>query len=64
MNWQEMVKALERSGLTQTEIAEITGCSQGHISDIKTGRRGKGLRYEIGKKLESLWQEQCEKQTP
>ena len=53
--WSQMVIDLENIGMTQVEIAKITGSSQGMISDIKHGRRGKRLGHEIGVQLAALW---------
>lgn len=59
MNWQQMIIDLEKSGLKQVEIGRLSGCSQGQVSDLKLGRRGERLSYEIGDNLKKLWQERC-----
>lgn len=61
MNWQELIRDLEESGLTQTEIGQLSGCSQSMVSDLKTGNRGKRLGFEIGTRLRKLWEERCQK---
>lgn len=40
--------------MTQAAIAEQVGTSQGHISDIETGRRGKRLSFGLAQKLIDL----------
>lgn len=62
MNWQELIKDLEESGLTQSEIGQLSGCSQSMVSDLKTGNRGKRLGFEIGTRLRNLWAERCNPQ--
>lgn len=57
MNWKNVIADLEESGLKQEEIAEKVGCSQSHISDLKTGRRGKRMGFQLGEALKSLWSE-------
>jgi hypothetical protein len=38
------------------------GCSQNYVSDLERGLCGKRLSYELGKKLEILWKENCSTQ--
>jgi transcriptional regulator with XRE-family HTH domain len=38
-NWQGMVVALHKSGMTQTEIANKTGISQSFVSNLFKGKR-------------------------
>lgn len=59
MNWQEIINALEQAGLTQVEMAQALDCSQGYISDLKTGRRGKRVDYFFGEKLLALYKLKC-----
>lgn len=51
MNWPNVIKEIQAHGITQAEIAEEIGTSQGHISDLLGGKRGKRLSYELGRKL-------------
>lgn len=53
--WQKMITELRSEGLTQTYIANEIGCSQNYVSDLERGLCGKRLSYELGKKLEELW---------
>lgn len=59
MNWQRVINDLEASGLTQVEIGQLSGCSQSQVSDLKTGRRGKRLGFDVGTNLNRLWKERC-----
>lgn len=60
--WQKMISELREKGLTQTSIATEIGCSQNYVSDLERGLCGKRLSYDLGKKLETLWKENCSKQ--
>ncbi len=60
--WQKMISELRKKGLTQTYIATEIGCSQNYVSDLERGLCGKRLSYELGKKLEILWKENCSTQ--
>lgn len=51
MNWSDVIKEIQANGATQDEIAEEVCTSQGHISDLLSGKRGKRLGYELGKRL-------------
>lgn len=59
MNWKQAIADLESTGLTQVEIGQAVGCSQSQVSDLKTGRRGKRLNYDVGLKLQKLWESRC-----
>ncbi len=48
MNWQQMVKDLLESGLTQTQLADKLDCSQSMVSDLASGERGSRLSWELG----------------
>ncbi len=48
MNWQQMVKGLLESGLTQTQLADKLSCSQSMVSDLASGERGSRLSWELG----------------
>lgn len=56
MNWQKIIRDLLDSGLTQVQIAEQCGTSQGYISDLSNGRRTR-VGYDLGRALERLHQE-------
>lgn len=60
--WQVMISELRGKGLTQTYIATEIGCSQNYVSDLERGLCGKRLSYDLGKKLENLWKENCSTQ--
>lgn len=53
--WQTIISGLREKGLTQTQIAAEIECSQNYVSDLERGVCGKRLSYELGKKLEVLW---------
>jgi transcriptional regulator with XRE-family HTH domain len=44
-------------GMTQGEIAQKLQCRQGYVSGLLTGKRGKRLGFDIGKRLEALMNE-------
>lgn len=54
MDTKKLVSELLGTGLTQTALGEMIGCTQGYLSHIITGRRGKSVSYEIGSKIEIL----------
>lgn len=57
--WQVMISDLRKQGLTQTKIATEINCSQNYVSDLERGICGKRLSYELGRRLETLWQKHC-----
>lgn len=62
-NWSQLIKDLQdkRKGqMTQQQIAESVSCSQNYISDLKTGKKGKRISYEIAEGLKKLHQEKIE----
>ena len=59
MNWTSIISELQEQGLTQAEIARLVGTSQGHISGLGAGKRGKRLGFEIGQRLLGLHAERC-----
>ena len=59
MNWKLIVSELLATGLTQQQLAELAGCSQNMISDLRLGKKGERLGYSIGKSLVDLHQERC-----
>jgi hypothetical protein len=58
-NWQDIIKRIEAQGKTQVDIAAEVGTSQGHISDLRTGRRGKRIGFEIGRNLTAMHDRLC-----
>ena len=54
IDWSKIIVDLQASGMTQSEIAEKAECSQGHISDLLNGRRGKAVSYAVGCRLLAL----------
>lgn len=55
MDWSKIIEELQHVGLTQKEIAKHCGCSQGLISQIKTGILIK-VSYDVGNALKQLHQ--------
>ncbi|WP_156189028.1 helix-turn-helix domain-containing protein [Acinetobacter indicus] len=56
-DWSQMINDLldkDKGAMTQQQIAESISCSQNYISDLKTGKRGKRLSYEIAEGLRKL----------
>lgn len=64
MKWAKLIRDLQQAGMTQAEIAASVGCSQPHISDIATGRRGRRMAYEVGAGLVRLHAEHAASKTP
>ena len=58
MDWKLVIEELERTGLTQNEIAAQAGCSQPYVSQLKSGKR-KNPDYHVGTALESLHRIKC-----
>lgn len=59
-NWSQLIKDLqdkEKGNMTQQQIAENVPCSQNYISDLKAGKKGKRLSYEIADGLKRLHKE-------
>ncbi len=59
-HWSQLIQDLQdktKGNMTQKEIAEVVLCSQNYISDLKTGKKGKRVSYEIAKNLEQLHQQ-------
>lgn len=52
--WNEIIGDIVASGMTQQEIAALVGTSQGHVSDILRGRRGKRVSFEIATRILAL----------
>lgn len=60
MDFKNLIKELTESGVTQKEIASFCGTVQGHISDLKVGRRI-CPNWIIGDKLIRLHKKKCKK---
>lgn len=54
MDWKNIILEIKAHGLTQAAIAAEIGTSQGHVSDIETGKRGKRLSFELAQNLIEL----------
>jgi len=52
----EVIKALQRKGLTQNQIEAKTGISQSFLSNLKAGRRV-SMKLEAGLRLLALYGE-------
>lgn len=59
MDWQSMVNALRKEGLSQADIARVIGVTQPTVSDISRGEHGGRIAFHIGAKLVELWRERC-----
>ena len=53
MDWNKLIHDLNKSGMSQKEIAEAVGTSQPIISDLSRGLQ-KTVLYETGAKLVAL----------
>lgn len=56
-NWSQVIRDLqdkEKGNMTQEEIAKAVPCSQNYISDLKTGKKGKRVSYDIAQGLIEL----------
>jgi transcriptional regulator with XRE-family HTH domain len=54
--WKDKVKPLrQKLGLTQVELGALIGCTGTHVGDLEHGKRGKRLNYEIGSRLQRLY---------
>lgn len=54
MSIAEMIKALRESGMTQAQIGDCVGASQ---PAIHRAEKGSGVLYEVGKKIERLYED-------
>lgn len=54
MNWPQIIEEIQSHGLTQKQIADAIGISQGYISDLKNGERGKRIGFAAAGKLIAL----------
>ena len=56
-DWSQIIKDHQdkkKGNMTQRQIAETIPCSQNYISDLKTGKKGKRISYEIAEGLKKL----------
>ena len=59
-DWSQLIQDLQdkkKGNMTQQQIAESVPCSQNYISDLKAGKKGKRLSYEIAEGLKRLHKE-------
>ena len=56
---KDMLSSIAATGLTQSEIAERIGVSQPTV--YRAMRSGSDVGYEVGKKIEKLYGESCQK---
>lgn len=54
MDWKTLILEIKSHGWTQDAIAAEVGTSQGHISDLETGKRGKRLSFDLAQRLLAL----------
>jgi len=47
-----MMRWAERNGVTLVELAKVAGCTQGHLSNIFSGKRGVSLA--LAKRLSEM----------
>lgn len=62
-SWSLLIKDLQdktKGNMTQQQIAESVHCSQNYVSDLKTGKKGKRISYEIAEGLKKLHQEKVQ----
>lgn len=53
MDYKQIINAiLDESGMTQTELGEKIGCTQGHVSALAGGTRGVKMSKELGDAIE------------
>ncbi|MEB5475511.1 XRE family transcriptional regulator [Acinetobacter pollinis] len=57
MNWVSIISDLQKSGMTQREIANHLSCSQSYISELKAGKKGKFISHHLGEQIANLWKE-------
>ena len=58
--WSQLINDLQdkkKGNMRQKEIAKSVSCSQNYISDLKIGKKGKRLSYEIANGLKELHKE-------
>jgi predicted transcriptional regulator len=61
MDWQNIIKDLLGSGLTQMELAKALGVSQALIHDIYAGKRAGDPQWRHGQQLIALHKRRCKK---
>ena len=58
--WSQLINDLQdkkKGNMRQKEIAKSVSCSQNYISDLKRGKKGKRVSYEIANGLKELHKE-------
>ena len=53
MDWKQIITDISACGLTQMQIAEACGCTQGTIGDLVAGR-SREPRHSLGQALRLL----------
>jgi transcriptional regulator with XRE-family HTH domain len=53
MDWKLIISELQSAGITQVQIAQICGCGQATVSELRTGLIFRP-NYELGTKLLDL----------
>lgn len=53
-NARELIKELTASGMTQTDIANEIGVTQGAVSQVVNDSRRRGFRFDVGYRLLQL----------
>ena len=63
MDWTKIIQEIQDAGYSQKQIAEICGCSQGFISQVKNNYYGtqnskgkKAISFDVGTALLKLHQ--------
>ncbi|ROV56659.1 hypothetical protein [Neisseria chenwenguii] len=61
MDWPQIIQDLQNAGYSQKQIAEICGCSQGFISQVKNNyysdkkiKAKRAVSFEVGASLLEL----------
>lgn len=58
MDWKALIRAIQGSGLTQWQIAELCDTGQSHISCLARGER-RCPSWDLGERLRALHAERC-----
>jgi transcriptional regulator with XRE-family HTH domain len=59
MQIPEIIADLQRSGLTQVQIAERAGLAQSTVSQLASGARGKRVSVQTSDALMAVWRAVC-----
>lgn len=60
MNWSDLIKEIQSTGLTQADIARLVGTKQPVISDLKRGIAAEP-RYTLANNLLTLHRRVCKR---